>query len=100
MVKILFVRENEPHLHVADVETDSLEMAWVICQNMALPWAGEPRVTLTEEGLVLARAGANRQLGHPRVLRSSMVGDRYVFEGKVYEVDLIGFTELGDENEA
>ena len=103
----IFTGEIEWYDHVADVTahntmtvSEALEYAFSRCQNIEGSWSmglmfseGETNEDYSAFVDVLKplRRGVNGQeLGH----RSCMVGDRMIVDGKIYEVDYIGFKEV------
>lgn len=93
--------------HVATVQVPSsegspLEYAWRWTNNVEGSWSwgtpefedGKPNGDYNDRVLVrqpLKVDKTGRRWGH----RSSMVGDRYVMDGRTYEVAVLGFAEVG-----
>ena len=84
-------------VHVASVETpyadpyDALEFAWRYTQNISGSWSrpGNP----DHRDAVTVRAMLPIIDGREYGLRSSMMGDRFIFEGVTYVVAACGFEE-------
>jgi hypothetical protein len=73
-----FTPEN--FTHVADVDTDDLEVAYDMTQSVDAPWTKNPGVTTPKM--------------YPHY-RSSSVGDVFVdADGKAHRVDRTGFTPV------
>lgn len=78
---------------VAHVDTDNLEEAYRLTQNLDAPWslnAGVKAFGNTEVGNLFKKGSTNR---------STSIGDLIKVNGKFFLVDLCGFTELTREQE-
>lgn len=69
---------------VAEVASNTMADAWRTTQNVNESWSQNPHPSVR----VIARS-----IG-PRGLRSSMVGDVFVRDGKAYAIAMIGFEEI------
>jgi hypothetical protein len=77
---------NPEYLEVAIVQAEGLEDAFLRTQNLVCSWVENPGVVLNKENLIEHEGEL--------VMRSTMMGDRFVMDGKTYEADFVGFTEV------
>ena len=73
---------------VARVDSDDLEHAWMVTNNIDSSWSLDPWPTVEVSKPLPTIKG--RAYGH----RSSMVGDVFVLNGSVHVVDSFGFTAM------
>lgn len=104
IIAVMHWHPDEAPLHVADVEVgdltgdEALEFAYLKTQNIHGSWSRDdlpdnrdrdPRVTVTAP--LHRDADTGRIWGH----RSSSIFDKFVMDGMVHEVGMVGFKALG-----
>ena len=95
-MNVIFQDKDGGYTHVADVNTNCLERAWFLTNNVDHSWYTNTEVTLTDLGKRQRRNNCIFARNMDTGLRSAMEGDIYVTDdGIAHEVASVSFKPLG-----